>query len=193
MSTHVRFTKLRHQPSFIYCNNENSNMRNNYSCHGEGVICINISKICDKDLKLLWIFNFTLPVYNLSSMISDLFKTTLKTVEHWSLYMLTSVFVILCGTIFWTIHFPIKQNKLPIVFDCFLFLLLCCCGCFVFFLFCCIIFVLFYFYAFPLKYFDIILAALTSIEIFLKFLGFVCSFKGSVSLTFVFCQTWKQN
>ena len=39
-------------------------MRNNYSCRGESVICINTDEICDKDLKLLWILNFTLTVVN---------------------------------------------------------------------------------------------------------------------------------
>ena len=42
-------------------------MRNNFICHGEGVIFIKISKICDKDLKLLWILNFTLPVNSYNS------------------------------------------------------------------------------------------------------------------------------
>lgn len=67
LSTHINFSKLCHEPSFIYFNNENINMRNNFICHGEGVIFIKISKICDKDLKLLWILNFTLPVNSYNS------------------------------------------------------------------------------------------------------------------------------
>ena len=58
LSTHINFSKLCHEPSFIYFNNENINMRNNFICHGEGVI---------SNLKLLWILNFTLPVNSYNS------------------------------------------------------------------------------------------------------------------------------
>ena len=52
LSTHIHFSRLCHEPSFIYFNDGNINMRNNFICRG-GVISIKISKICDKDLKLL--------------------------------------------------------------------------------------------------------------------------------------------